>query len=144
MRRDDVRFAAAARDDGLRKISKLTWRAGAAGVLCSAAIAVAFGHHVAAPQPAVVHGGTSGNSSSSTGSAGSSSTGGSSTGKASTGKASTGSGSTGKASTGSGSNGSSGTKGSGGSGGGGQGTIVVPAQPPAPASGGGQVTSGGT
>jgi len=129
MRRDDVRFAAAARDDGLRKISKLTWRAGAAGVLCSAAIAVAFGHHVAAPQPAVVHGGTSGNSSSSTGSAGSSSTGGSSTGKASTG---------------SGSNGSSGTKGSGGSGGGGQGTIVVPAQPPAPASGGGQVTSGGT
>jgi hypothetical protein len=142
MRRDDVRFAAAARDDGLRKISKLTWRAGAAGVLCSAAIAVAFGHHVAAPQPAVVHGGTSGSSSSSTGSAGSSSTGGS--GGSSTGKASTGSGSTGKASTGSGSNGSSGTKGSGGSGGGGQGTIVVPAQPPAPASGGGQVTSGGT
>src|SRR5580700_261691 len=132
MRRDDVRFAAAARDDGLRKISKLTWRAGAAGVLCSAAIAVAFGHHVAAPQPAVVHGGTSGNSSSSTGSAGSSSTGGS------------GGSSTGKSSTGSGSNGSSGTKGSGGSGGGGQGTIVVPAQPPAPASGGGQVTSGGT
>ena len=137
MRRDDVRFAAAARDDGLRKISKLTWRAGAAGVLCSAAIAVAFGHHVAAQQPAVVHGGTSGNSSSSTGSAGSSSTGGS--GGSSTGKASSG-----KASTGSGSHGSSGTKGSGGSGGGGQGTIVVPAQPPAPASGGGQVTSGGT
>jgi len=139
MRRDDVRFAAAARDDGLRKISKLTWRAGAAGVLCSAAIAVAFGQHVAAQQPAVVHGGTSGSSSSSTGSAGSSSTGGSSTGGSSTGN-----GSTGKASTGNGSNGSSGTKGSGGSGGGGQGTIVVPAQPPAPASGGGQVTSGGT
>ena len=31
MRRDDVRFAAAARDDGIHKISKLTWRAGAAG-----------------------------------------------------------------------------------------------------------------
>jgi hypothetical protein len=113
MRRDDVRFAAAARDDGLRKISKLTWRAGAAGVLCSAAIAVAFGHHVAAQQPAGVHSGTSGTSSSGTKGSGSSSTGG-----------------TGKSS-------------SGGSGGG-QGTIVVPAQPPAPASGGGQVTSGGT
>jgi hypothetical protein len=98
MRRDDVRFAAAARDDGLRKISKLTWRAGAAGVVCSAVIAVAFGHHVAAPQPATVHGGTS--------SAGSSNSGG----------------------------GASGSKG----------TIVVPAQPPAPAKGGGQVTSGGT
>ena len=134
MRRDDVRFAAAARDDGLRKISKLTWRAGAAGVLCSAAIAVAFGHHVAAQQPAGVHSGTSGTSSSgtkgsgsSTGSSGSSSTGG-------TGKSS---------STGSSSTGGTGKSSSGGSGGG-QGTIVVPAQPPAPASGGGQVTSGGT
>jgi hypothetical protein len=129
MRRDDVRFAAAARDDGLRKISKLTWRAGAAGVLCSAAIAVAFGHHVAAQQPASVHGGTSGASSSTTGGSGSSSTGSSSTGSSSTGSSS---------------NGSRSTKGSGGSGGGGQGTISVPAQPPAPASGGGQVTSGGT
>ena len=51
MRRDDVRFAAAARDDGIHKISKFTWRAGAAGVVCSALIAVAFGHHVAAAQP---------------------------------------------------------------------------------------------
>jgi hypothetical protein len=51
MRRDDVRFAAAARDDGLRKISKYTWRAGAAGVVCSALIAAAFGHHAAAAQP---------------------------------------------------------------------------------------------
>jgi hypothetical protein len=135
MRRDDVRFAAAARDDGLRKISKLTWRAGAAGVLCSAAIAVAFGHHVAAPQPASVHGGTSGASSSTTGGSGSSSTGSSSTG-------SSGSSSAGGSNTGG--SGSSSTKGSGGSGGGGQGTISVPAQPPAPASGGGQVTSGGT
>jgi hypothetical protein len=51
MRRDDVRFAAAARDDGIHKISKFTWRAGAAGVVCSALIAVAFGHHVAATTP---------------------------------------------------------------------------------------------
>jgi len=70
MRRDDVRYAAAARDDGLRKISKLTWRAGAAGVVCSAVIAVAFGHHVAAPQPATVHGGTSSNSTSGGGTSG--------------------------------------------------------------------------
>ena len=48
MRRNDVQFAAAARDDGIRKISKVTWRAGAAGVVCSALIAVAFGHHAAA------------------------------------------------------------------------------------------------
>ena len=139
MRRDDVRFAAAARDDGLRKISKLTWRAGAAGVLCSAAIAVAFGHHVAAQQPAGVHSGTSGTSSSGTKSSGSSSTG---SGSSGTGSSSTG-GAGKSSSTGSGSTGGTGKSSSGGSGGG-QGTIVVPAQPPAPASGGGQVTSGGT
>jgi hypothetical protein len=73
--------AAAARDDGLSRISRFTWRAGAAGVVCSALIAVAFGHHGAA-----AHSKTSGNP--------------------------------------------------------GQGTIVVPAQPPAPAGGAGQVTSG--
>ncbi len=81
MRRYDVRYAAAARDDGIRRISRFTWRAGAAGVVCSALIAVAFGHH-GASQPSKT------------------------------------------------------------SGGGNQGTIVVPAQPPAPAQGGGQVTSG--
>src|SRR6202046_5709716 len=138
MRRDDVRFAAAARDDGLRKISKLTWRAGAAGVLCSAAIAVAFGHHVAAQQPAGVHSGTSGTSSSGTKSSGSSSTG---SGSSGTGSSSTGGAGKGS-STGSGSTGGTGKSSSGGSGGG-QGTIVVPAQPPAPASGGGQVAAGG-
>ena len=81
MRRDEVRFGAAARDDGLRKISRYTWRASAAGVACSALIALAFGHHGVATQSK-----TSGNP--------------------------------------------------------GQGTIVVPAQPPAPAGGAGQVTSG--
>jgi len=115
MRRSDVRFAAAARDDGLRKISKYTWRAGAAGVVCSALLAVAFGHHVATQQPAAVH----------TGNGASNSSGGSGL---------------------SGGGASSGTNGSGTNGSGttnqGQGTIVVPAQPPAPASGGGQVISG--
>jgi hypothetical protein len=81
MRRDE-RFAAAARDDGIRKISKFTWRAGAIGVAGSALIAVAFGHHAT---PAA--GSDSGSHS-------------------------------------------------------GPGTIVVPAQPPAPAHGAGQVTSG--
>ncbi|HUZ22900.1 MAG TPA: hypothetical protein VMV07_03955 [Streptosporangiaceae bacterium] len=74
----DLRSAAARRDAGIRKISRLTWRAGMAGVICSAVIAVAFGHHAqgqAAPP-------------------------------------------------------------------GQSGTIVVPHQPPAPAQGGGQVTSG--
>ena len=124
MRRDDVRFAAAARDDGLRKVSKYTWRAGAAGVVCSALLAVAFGHHVATEQPATAHNSGGSSSSSSNSSAGSSSAGGSSTGSGS-------------------SNGSVGGSGAGGGGnGGGQGTIVVPAQPPAPATGGGQVTSG--
>jgi hypothetical protein len=52
MRRDDVRFAIAARDDGMRKISRFTWRAGAVGAVCSALIAVAFGHNVAAHQHA--------------------------------------------------------------------------------------------
>jgi hypothetical protein len=118
MRRDDVRFAAAARDDGIRKISKYTWRAGAAGVLCSAVIAVAFGHHVSAQPPAPAH----------------------------TGNGSTSSGGGSSSSSGTNGRGSSTNSGGGTNGGGasnqGQGTIVVPAQPPAPASGGGQVISG--
>ena len=102
MRGDDVRFAAAARDDGIRKISKFTWRAGAAGVVFSAVMAVALGHHVAAQTPATGHTGTQQPTTGSTGSGSGSSQGGQ----------------------------------------GGQGTIVVPAQPPAPAQGSGQVTSG--
>ncbi|HEV2241490.1 MAG TPA: hypothetical protein VGR98_10650 [Streptosporangiaceae bacterium] len=82
MRRDDVRYAAAARDAGIRRISKFTWRAGAVGVACSALIAVAFGHHTAAQQPKT------------------------------------------------------------GNGNAGHPAIVIPAQPPAPAQGAGQVTSG--
>ena len=82
MRRDEARFAAAARDAGIRRISKFTWRAGAVGVVFSALIAVAFGHHAAAQQPKTGNGNPR------------------------------------------------------------QGTIVIPAQPPAPAQGSGQVTSG--
>jgi hypothetical protein len=84
MRQDSARSAVAARDDGLRKVTRLTWRAGAAGVICSALIAAAFGLGVAS-RPATGTGGTTRP---------------------------------------------------------GRGTILIPAQPPAPAPGSGQVTSG--
>jgi hypothetical protein len=45
---DDLRSAAARRDEGVKKVSRITWRAAAAGVACSAVIAVAFGHHAEA------------------------------------------------------------------------------------------------
>ena len=44
MGRDDVRFAVAAREDGLRRVRRLTFRIGATGVVGSAAIALAFSH----------------------------------------------------------------------------------------------------
>jgi hypothetical protein len=120
MRRDDVRFAAAARDDGIHKISKFTWRAGAAGVLCSALMAVAFGHHVATT-PSSTDNGTSQSHQPASGNNGSGSNqGGSNNGGSNKG----------------GSNKGGSNQGSGG--------ISVPAQPPAPAQGGGQVTSGAT
>ena len=116
MRRDDVRFAAAARDDGIHKISKFTWRAGAAGVACSALIAVAFGHHVATNQSSTDNNG--GSSHSQQPAAGNN--GGGSNGQGSSGQGSSGQGSSNQ----------------------GNGGIVVPAQPPASSQGGGQVTSG--
>jgi hypothetical protein len=119
MRRDDVRFAAAARDDGIHKISKFTWRAGAAGVLCSALIAVAFGHHVATNQSSTDNNG--GSSHSQQPAAGNN--GGSNQGSSGQGSSNQGS-----------SNQGSSNQGNGG--------IVVPAQPPASSQGGGQVTSG--
>jgi uncharacterized membrane protein len=44
MGREDVRFAVAAREDGLRRVRRLTFRIGAAGVVGSAAIALALSH----------------------------------------------------------------------------------------------------
>lgn len=55
--RTDVRYAVVARDDGLRKIGKFTWRAGAAAAICSGVIALAFGHH---SQPASASNSSSG------------------------------------------------------------------------------------
>ena len=57
MRRDNAGAAMNARDDGLRKVSRLTWRVGAAGVVCSALIAAAFGHGVTSSH-ATAHTGT--------------------------------------------------------------------------------------
>jgi hypothetical protein len=75
---DEPRLAVAARDAGLRRISKLTWRAAVIAVVCSALLAAAFGHGVRRTEPART----------------------------------------------------------------GPGTIVIPAQPPKPGKGAGQVTSG--
>src|SRR6202451_1336778 len=115
MRRDDVRFAAAARDDGLHKISKVTWRAGAAGVVCSALIAVAFGHHVATNQSST---GNNGGSSHSQQPASGNNGGGSNQGSSGQGSSNQGRSNHGR------------------------GGIVCPPQPPAASQGGGQVTSG--
>jgi hypothetical protein len=139
MRRDDVRFAAAARDDGLRKVSKYTWRAGAAGVVCSAVMAVAFGHHVAAQASSTTQQPAAGTGQSTP--SGAQPTAGSTATPTPGSTATPTPGSTAKPTTGSTSKPASGGKPTSGSGGGG---IVVPAQPPAPAKGSGQVTSGGT
>jgi hypothetical protein len=83
MSQHDPRTAARGRDLGLRRIGRLSWRAGLAGLLSSLVLALAFGHHASATAqaPASKHDHDSG-------------------------------------------------------------SIVIPAQPPAPASGGGQVSSG--
>lgn len=41
----DPRVALRGRDLGLRRISRLTWRAGLAGLASSALLTLAFGHH---------------------------------------------------------------------------------------------------
>jgi hypothetical protein len=75
----DPRTAAGSRDLGLRRIGRLSWRAGLAGLVSALALTVAFGHHASASTQAPEHG---------------------------------------------------------------SGSIVIPAQPPAPATGSGQVVSG--
>lgn len=46
--RRDVRFAAAARDDGIRKVAKITWQAALIGLVSSGLIALAFDMHATA------------------------------------------------------------------------------------------------
>ena len=60
MRRDEVRFAAAARDDGIRKVVKVSWLAGLGGILGSFVIALAFGVHAHAQSAGSGTGGGSG------------------------------------------------------------------------------------
>jgi hypothetical protein len=109
MRRDRAGSAIAARDAGLRRVTRLTWQLAAAGAVCSALIAAAFGH------------GTSQHGTSQHG-AGQQSTGQQSTGR--TGASQHGTGHHRAKHPGSG--------------------LVIPSQPPAPAPGDGQVTSGGS
>jgi hypothetical protein len=49
------RGAARERDRGLRRIGRITWQAGAAGVAAAAAVAVAFGHQAAAQRTPASH-----------------------------------------------------------------------------------------
>jgi hypothetical protein len=109
MRRDRAGSAIAARDAGLRRVTRLTWQVTAAGAVCSALIAAAFGHGTSQ------HG------------AGQQSTGQQSTGQQSTGR-------TGASQHGTGHHRAK-HPGSG---------LVIPSQPPTPAPGDGQVTSGGS
>ena len=44
----DRLLAARERDEGIRKVSRITWRAGLTGVVCSALIGVALTHHAEA------------------------------------------------------------------------------------------------
>jgi len=124
MRRDDVRFAVAAREDGLRRVRSLTVRVGAAGVVSSAAIALALGH----PAGPAIHS-TAGNDGrpSQSGLSGNSST------------ASPGSSAQGSSQPGSSQQGSSQPSSSQPSS-----SPQAPAQNPAPAAGSGQVVSGGS
>jgi len=55
MPQQDPRAAAHDRDLGLRRVGKLTWRAGLAGLACAAVLAVAFGHHAEASTPSSRH-----------------------------------------------------------------------------------------
>jgi hypothetical protein len=124
MRRDRAGSAIAARDAGLRRVTRLTWQLAAAGAVCSALIAAAFGHGTSqhgTSQHGTSQHGTSQHGTSQHG-AGQQSTGQQSTGR--TGATQHGTGHHRAKHPGSG--------------------LVIPSQPPAPAPGDGQVTSGGS
>ena len=126
MRRDRAGSAIAARDAGLRRVTRLTWQAAAAGVVGSALIAAAFGHGVS--QQNASQGSTSQPSTSQP-----------STSQRSTSQNGTTQPGTGNAGPGQGQRSShrhhAKHPGSG---------LTIPHQPPAPANGAGQVTSGGS
>jgi hypothetical protein len=126
MRRDDIRFAVAAREDGLRRVRSLTVRVGAVGVVASAAIAVALGHPAGAATHSTGGAGTATNNQ--TGQNGNSPSSGTSQGNSPAGN-------------------SQGSSQQGGSQQGGSQQSSAPQAPPqnlAPAAGSGQVVSGGS
>jgi hypothetical protein len=45
---NDMRSAVARRDEGLRTVTRFTWRAGVISVICSGLIGLAFGMHAEA------------------------------------------------------------------------------------------------
>jgi hypothetical protein len=115
--RHDVQVAVDERDTGVRKIGRTTWRAGAVGLVMSGLLVGVF-HNAAIQTAGRGSGAVSGHATS----------GASKNGASKDGASKSGTGHNGASKTGSGQSGSS--------------TIVIPSQPPAPASGSGQVTSG--
>jgi hypothetical protein len=124
MRRDRAGSAIAARDAGLRRVTRLTWQAAAAGAAGAALIAAAFGHGVS--QQNASQGSTSQHSTSQNGT--------SQNGTSQSGPSQHGTGSAGPGQR-SGHRHHAKHPGSG---------LTIPHQPPAPANGAGQVTSGGS
>ena len=114
MRRDRAGSAIAARDAGVRRVTRLTWQAAAAGAAGAALIAAAFGHGVS--QQSASQGSTSQH--------GTSQHGATQHGTSNAGPAQR-----------SGHRHHAKHPGSG---------LIIPSQPPAPANGAGQVTSGGS
>jgi hypothetical protein len=108
MRRDRTGSAIAARDAGLRRVTRLTWQVTAAGAVCSALIAAAFGHGTSQQIASQRSAGQSQASKPRAGNTGQTQRSGHHRGKHH------------------------------------RSGLVIPSQPPAPASGAGQVTSGGS
>jgi hypothetical protein len=129
MRRDEMRYAVAAREDGLRRVRSLTVRVGAVGVVSSAAIAVALGHPAGAASRS-----TTGNGAASQNQTGTSSGAGTSPGTSSQGNSSAGSSQAGNSQ-------SSGSQANGSQAGN---SPQAPVQNLAPATGSGQAVSGGS
>jgi hypothetical protein len=60
MPQQDPHAAARGRDLGLRRVGRLTWRVGLAGLACSGVLALAFGHHAQASTSSTRHSGDQG------------------------------------------------------------------------------------
>jgi hypothetical protein len=132
--RENVRFAAAARDAGLRRVRRLTCRIGAAALAGSAVIAVAFSHLSGAASASGQSTGPGGRGAGTSPGAGAQSGGSQSSGSQSAGSQAGGSQAGGSQASGS----RSGSSQPGGN------SLEVPAQPVRPAQGPAQGVSGGS